>query len=71
LAQGGFLHFLIFAERAQYASPFFVPGLMRSPPSFAFPACPNERHLPFTRLAERFPFDGLHGFFFFFSSKTA
>lgn len=25
---------------AQYASPFAVPGLILSPPSFAFPACP-------------------------------
>lgn len=26
--------------RAQYASPFAVPGLTRGPPSFAFPAWP-------------------------------
>jgi len=32
---------LIFALRAQYASPFAVPGRMRSPPSLALPACPN------------------------------
>jgi hypothetical protein len=66
-AHGGFLHFLILRERAQYASPFLVPGLMRSPPSLALPFWPKERHLPLTRLANLLPFDGLQGFFF--SSK--
>jgi len=36
-AQGGFLHFLILAERAQYAFAFLVPGLILSPPSDALP----------------------------------
>jgi hypothetical protein len=31
LGHGGFLHFFIFAERAQYASPFGVPGAMVAP----------------------------------------
>ena len=31
---------LMFADRAQYASPFLVPGRIRSLPSLAYPACP-------------------------------
>ena len=36
-AQGGFLHFLILADLAQYALPFLVPGRIRSPPPLALP----------------------------------